>query len=477
MALKVDEIVMKKPVARLEESPFEAHEMFFSRTTKRGVISACNEVFARVSAYGVNELIGQPHNIIRHPDMPKAVFKYFWEVLKANKPIVAYVKNLASDGRYYWVLAAAFPTPDGYVSIRLKPTSELLPVVAELYRDILKVEKEEGVEKSYEILFEKLKALGYRSYNDFARHSLIREIESREKIIASRNESNPHSQQSHGSHFSSENQEFGRLISQLRRVSAVSVQKYKDVFTAVSDIADVRNQLHDEAKTIENSYRQIQYLSLNMSAEAARAGEHGRTLSVISEVFSQWGLEVRQSLASFVATVQAVSERLDHSSFSIVASRCQIEMIDYFSSEMHERASNGGLTGADIESLKQDMHVFLSLSRDAIALTQDDVSDLVRAVKSVKPELSRLNEALGALSIVRQNGRIESARFAALGVSFQEHISDMAAFLEELGRGVKKISDLTALLESRIASIDSSTLHTLRELRSVSLAPSTRRAA
>ena len=91
------------------ERPFGADELFFSTTDRRGVILAGNAVFQRVADYAEEELIGQAHNIVRHPDMPRGVFRVFWDHLDAKKPIAAYVKNMARDGAYYWVVATAVP--------------------------------------------------------------------------------------------------------------------------------------------------------------------------------------------------------------------------------------------------------------------------------------------------------------------------------------------------------------------------------
>ena len=114
-----------KPQPRNVESPFALSELFFSRTDLRGVIHSGNRVFTRVSGYTAAELAGRPHNIIRHPEMPRAVFELLWENLKADRPICAYVKNMAKDGSYYWVFASVYPVPGGYLSIRLKPTSAI----------------------------------------------------------------------------------------------------------------------------------------------------------------------------------------------------------------------------------------------------------------------------------------------------------------------------------------------------------------
>ena len=77
---------------------FKVSEAFFSTTDTRGVIQAGNRVFSRISGYTEAELIGKPHNIIRHPDVPRAVFKLLWDTLEAGQPICAYVKNMAKDG-------------------------------------------------------------------------------------------------------------------------------------------------------------------------------------------------------------------------------------------------------------------------------------------------------------------------------------------------------------------------------------------
>ncbi|MGZ3772855.1 MAG: PAS domain-containing protein, partial [Bdellovibrio sp.] len=120
------------------EAEFGLHELFFSKTDFRGIIQSGNTVFIRVSEYSSEELIQKPHNIIRHSDTPRAVFKLLWDYLKGNKPIVAYVKNRSKAGRYYWVLAMAFPMQDGYLSIRLKPSSSFFDKVKTLYAEMLK---------------------------------------------------------------------------------------------------------------------------------------------------------------------------------------------------------------------------------------------------------------------------------------------------------------------------------------------------
>ena len=98
---------MAKPTANSKEIILNSEELFFSRTDEKGIILSGNDIFVKVSGYRREELIQNPHNIVRHPDMPKAVFKLFWQTIQAQQPICAYVKNMAADGSYYWVFATA----------------------------------------------------------------------------------------------------------------------------------------------------------------------------------------------------------------------------------------------------------------------------------------------------------------------------------------------------------------------------------
>ena len=100
------------------------NELFFSTTDQKGVITAGNQVFERVSGYALEDMVGRAHNIVRHPDMPRAVFRLLWDTIGAGRPIAAYVRNRAADGAYYWVMASVVPIAGGYLSVRLAPGSE-----------------------------------------------------------------------------------------------------------------------------------------------------------------------------------------------------------------------------------------------------------------------------------------------------------------------------------------------------------------
>ena len=121
-----------------EEVDFSAHEQLVSTTDMRGVITYANENFCRVAGYSQAEMIGQHHNMVRHPDMPKAAFADLWGKLKQGKPWRGMVKNRCKDGRYYWVDAYVTPIFEqgrisGYQSVRSRAEPELKAIATHTY--------------------------------------------------------------------------------------------------------------------------------------------------------------------------------------------------------------------------------------------------------------------------------------------------------------------------------------------------------
>ena len=129
------------------ERSFSPDELIVSKTDTRGVITYANDVFLRVGAYELDEVIGQPHNLIRHPDMPKAVFKLLWDTLAAGQELFAYINNLAADGAHYWVLAHVTPSRDangtvvGYHSNRRRPSPAGIAAVRPMYEALVAEER------------------------------------------------------------------------------------------------------------------------------------------------------------------------------------------------------------------------------------------------------------------------------------------------------------------------------------------------
>ncbi len=148
------------------------NDFIVSKTDTKGRITYGNEIFTKMSGYSEAELLHAPHNILRHKDMPKVVFKLLWDRIKQKEPINAYVKNLTKDGNFYWVFANVTASFDdnnniiGYYSVRRKPSSQGVKTIEPIYRELLDIEMKQGLLASENALNETLNKAGV-SYDEF----------------------------------------------------------------------------------------------------------------------------------------------------------------------------------------------------------------------------------------------------------------------------------------------------------------------
>lgn len=159
------------------ERTFPEDEIIVSKTDPTGRITYVNDVFSQVSGYTEEEMLGQPHSIIRHPEMPRCVFKLLWDTLGTGNEIFAYVNNLAKNGDNYWVLAHVTPTFDAdnkivsFHSSRRSPRREAVDAVSPIYKQLLDIEKSAadrkvGMQQSFEAMVALLEKNGV-SYDEF----------------------------------------------------------------------------------------------------------------------------------------------------------------------------------------------------------------------------------------------------------------------------------------------------------------------
>jgi len=142
---------MKNPITPSSvEKVMREDDFIVSKTDASGRITYGNRIFIEFSGYSERELLGSQHNIIRHPDMPRGVFKLLWDTIQGKQEINAYVKNMARDGSFYWVFANVTPNYSrdgeivGYTSVRRKPRTEAVRMMSEVYRTMLEIEKRVG---------------------------------------------------------------------------------------------------------------------------------------------------------------------------------------------------------------------------------------------------------------------------------------------------------------------------------------------
>jgi len=126
----------------MQEYVLKSNDFLVSLTDEKGIILFANDDFCKVAGYTLDELVGKPHNVVRHPDMPKAAFKDLWNSVKAGDVWSGYVKNKTKDGGYYWVYATIYPMKDAvtnkvqYMSCRRKPSQEEIQSAQTLYKTL-----------------------------------------------------------------------------------------------------------------------------------------------------------------------------------------------------------------------------------------------------------------------------------------------------------------------------------------------------
>lgn len=131
----------RKVIVVDREVPFPEGKLIVSRTDTAGIITHANQSFVDMSAYSHAELIGEPHYILRHPDMPRVAFQGLWDTISAGTKWHGYVKNLRKDGAYYWVYATVVPNIRngsivGYTSVRRKPSRTRVAEAEALYKTL-----------------------------------------------------------------------------------------------------------------------------------------------------------------------------------------------------------------------------------------------------------------------------------------------------------------------------------------------------
>lgn len=378
-------------------APFDVDEIFFSRTDNRGVIQAANYIFKRVSGYEWDDLLGAPHNLIRHPDMPKGVFWLFWETLNSGQPIGAYVKNRARDGLCYWVFAVAMPFQDGYLSVRIKPVGEMLGVVEKEYEALRKVEVEDDItpEESAAILLQRIQALGYEDYQTFASDALTQELAARDVAMGNKQTTETGS------------------------------------FTKMLNVADI---LQSETAALSAGFEAISTVPTNMRIIAARLEPSGGAVSSLAQNYWEMSEEMSRWFQEYVSgsdsNFSAIRSTLIASQFLCGISRIMTEVAAKFSSE---RRSLGDL---DVEDEKIQMGEraasFIDKANSGLRQIAEEAEQILRAISMMR------RFTLG-LSSTRVMCNIESARLPSGGGSLIDVINQLEVFQKNLNRQMDEI--------------------------------------
>lgn len=383
------------------EAPFSPEEVFFSRTDKRGVIQAGNYVFRRVADFEWSDLLGAPHKIIRHPDMPRAVFWLLWDRIKKGEAIGAYVKNRARDGLYYWVFAVVAPCADGYMSARIKPTGTLRATVEEEYARLLAAETAEKLspEESAARLLERLGTLGFEDYSLFAAHALSEELLARDEGLGVR--PNP-------------------------RISG-----FRQMLKAAADLAD-------ETTRLVHEFEAMRTVPNNMRVIASRLEPTGGAVSVLSKNYGTMSHDMSEWFATHVvgpdSNFSTIKGSVNHSMFI----ECMADILSECDRQLNfERRKLG-----DID-LENERAILRNLTRDYTRRSQRGLEQVRDEARRIRGACQIMNRHVLGLSTTRVMCKIESARLSHSGDSLTDIINQLGTFQERIARQLDRISRLS----------------------------------
>lgn len=154
-----------------KEIVLKSNALITSKTDLKGDIIYANDDFLNYAGYTTKELLYKPHSIVRHPDMPRTVFKCLWDYIQKGDEIFAFVKNKAKSGDYYWVFANVTASYNNqgdiinYYSVRRAPNRKAIPTIEHVYKILKDVEEKKGIKAGVETLIDIVKSYGV-SYNE-----------------------------------------------------------------------------------------------------------------------------------------------------------------------------------------------------------------------------------------------------------------------------------------------------------------------
>ncbi len=410
-----------------KEAAFDRDELFFSITDTKGTILSGNNVFVRISGYTKEELIGKPHSIIRHPDMPRIIFKMLWDYLHANKPIVAYVKNKTKQGGYYWVLAAVFPLGDHYISIRIKPHTKLFVAAQELYRTLRMAETTNGMEESAKILLVWLEKLGYGNYNHFMVDLLLQELQERKVTISSCLREN-------GS------QSLSPLFSKFKITHGYStalMREYDIWFEKMDRFNHVKLSLEEKSLLLRHVAREIVFLSLNASVSSYKVETGGETFGVLARDVRNNAKENDSLISQIDTIVREVSTSLDEIVFAVAGMRLKIEMVIRFIEEVMCQED------LFITEVRQNMCDLIALVVEQSDKSKGVQQKLNGQIGEVLHYLGQLEQQMLYLGYVQIYGIIEAAASRHETVSFEGIFSQLKTLIESASTEIAAMQKMT----------------------------------
>ncbi|MBY6057747.1 PAS domain-containing protein [Leisingera daeponensis] len=390
------------------ESAFALDEVFFSRTDPRGVIQAGNAVFSRVAKYRMEELLGAPHKVIRHPDMPRAVFQLLWDTIKGGGTVGAYVKNRARDGSYYWVFAVVTPCEGGYLSARIKPTSPLLKTVQQEYARLHQAEQAEALspQDSADLLLARLKELGYATYDDFAGHALAEELLARD--------------------------------AGLNRPACARLAERRAMHGTAGTLVG-------ETEALVQEFESMRTIPHNLRVIASRIEPAGGPVTVLSQNYSSMS---RDMSSWFEAHVWGKDSNFRAIKGTVTAA-IFVEGLARILTECARQLEQEGTTAA--VDIPREQGILSQLTEIQFGKARSSLQDVRFEAGRIQKACQTLHRHFMALTTTRVLCKIECARLGNVGESLNSIIDELGLFQDRISARLERISELSNALASEEA--------------------------
>ncbi|CUH66689.1 Aerotaxis receptor [Thalassovita gelatinovora] len=378
------------------EMPFGIDEMFFSKTDKRGVIDAFNSVFLRVSGFGAEELHGAPHKILRHHDMPQAVFWLLWNGLQNGHPVGAYVKNKTKNGKFYWVFALAAPVENGYFSVRIKPSSDLYLQVVELYKEIRTAELSENLtaEESARRLLLRLAEMGFPNYSWFQSTAFCTEFEARQ--------------------------------------NAMKLPTMPDVVNT-QKVSQLTSDLQHELNALAVEFDSAEILTANMKIFAAKLDQGRATINEIAKNYDLMLRDIQYHLKTLLTPPRAsgiwASPEEKKANFMLCGYHLLDEVVQGY---IRENAQHGA----------EELHQIDMLRSGYKAQSDSAVDDCVKSALTVRRRIDFLLRMVLGLSTIRIACRVEAGSLSKSAQGLDTIIGRLDSFHDTIEARMVKIQDL-----------------------------------
>lgn len=392
------------------EVPFALNEMIYSRTDTRGVILGANDVFQRVGGYEWDRLVGAPHKLIRHPDMPKGIFFHIWDEIKSGKPAGAYVKNRNEDGRFYWTFAVISPLGEDYVSVRIKPSTDLRGDVEDLYKDLVQKEAE-GLkpEASRDLFVEMLRDKGFDSYAHFQSEAISRE--------------------------------FRAMTAGTGKTLDGQVERFAKMMEAL-------DLIRQETTEMMEGFDSIRTIPMNMRILASRLESAGGPISAISVNYGSMSDEMAAWVREFVIGDDSQFARISNSIWAGMFLRCTTEMQSQMAESLTKAEIDLGPCSRDVEIEKlSDLVASMSqTSLESIKQVEIEAAQLTRNVQDMKRYIT-------GLSSTRMMCKIESATLPKSGETLVGIVSQLDSAQDGIEKRLSRISELNAAIQSNTSML------------------------